>query len=434
MRRENSKTVDWLEKNCCFTTYTQNFVIKENQLMTRKFIVLKHENGTLQFTDFHRYIGSPVNRVKKYSNDGNSRFMFIVQMLNYAFFYRGIEKLDDITVDIIQEFLNEYGMCNLPWDDDNTKRTEETVKRCVRAVMDFMELYLDERELLCKFKRDDLFKAVNKRDKRGRVIKVKVPAFDVIYTGSKRAIYRDMPNTAFRMLFGHIAVNHPEILGLVMLSAFAGLRPSEACNVRRVDSPLGPGMIFDIVDGELRKITIDIREELNLRSDMVSVGKIKKERKQQVPDIFLKAFQETYNLYMKYLCGKKFEKDYGTFTVNKQGRAMTYDSYRLKFQEIVQTEMIPIYLKSDDPEIVMYGRTLLEYQLSPHVFRHWYTVQLVLSGISEPGALMFWRGDTSPESALTYLQNKSELEKQYRKVNNEAFEYLLWASKVKKDG
>ena len=110
---------------------------------------------------------------------------------------------------------------------------------------------------------------------------------------------------------------------------------------------------------------------------------------------------------------------------------MTYDSYAQSFRKIVKEELIPIFLASDDPEVAMYGRILMEHNLSPHVFRHWFTVQLVLSGVSDPGTLMFWRGDTSPESALTYLQNKGELEKQYRLVNNEVFDYMLWAAEKK---
>ena len=44
---------------------------------------------------------------------------------------------------------------------------------------------------------------------------------------------------------------------------------------------------------------------------------------------------------------------------------------------------------------------------------------------------MYWRGDKSPESALTYLQNKSELEKQYERVSDEVVNYSLWkAAKV----
>ena len=44
---------------------------------------------------------------------------------------------------------------------------------------------------------------------------------------------------------------------------------------------------------------------------------------------------------------------------------------------------------------------------------------------------MAFRGDTSPESALTYISNKGELEKQFSKITNETFDYTLWAAKKK---
>lgn len=411
-----------------FTVYTYNFLLNDNKYVTRQFIVLKDSAGILQFTDFHKYIGSASNTVQKYTSDGNSRFHFVVQLLNYAFFRIGIRKLDDITGTIISDFLNAYGMCQLPWDTEYTKRTEDTVKRCIRTVMDFMELYLEARKDYCLMKPNDLYKYVNRRNKHGRTIKVKVPKFKVIHNGSKRAIYRDIPNKAFWKLFNHIARHHKDILGLVMLSAFAGLRPSEACNVRLVDSPLGPGILFDMVNGEVQKVHIDLLTELNLRSDMVSVGKIKKERKQQVPDIFVEVFFEAYTLYMRYRAENRSEKEYGPFTINRNGKAITYENYRQKFHAIMSKEIIPMFLEDEDPEVVLFGRIMLEHRLSPHVFRHWYTVQLVLSGIENPGVLMYWRGDSSPESVLTYLQDKGELEKKYRKVNNEMFNYLMWAA------
>lgn len=411
-----------------FCVYKHKLILKDNLLISRQFIVLKFSDGSIQFTDFHKYAKSPTKSVKNVASDGNNNFIFIVQLLNYAFFHAGINKLDDLTVDIVSDFLNLYGMCELPTDDDDTKRTEETVKRCVHCIMNFMQLLIEARKNKCRVKKDQLYKVIEKRDKRGKVYKEKVPVFEVRYIGNKKPIFRDIPNAAFDLLFNHIATYHKDIFGLVMLSAFGGLRPSEACNVRRIDSPLGPGILFDRINDELIRIEVDISAELNLRSDLISVGKIKKERKQQIPDIFLSAFKDSYDIYMKYLEGKKYEADYGAFSVNMQGRALTYPSYYLKFKDIIKNEMIPIYLSSDDPEVVIYGRTLMEHNLSPHVFRHWYTVQLVLSGVNEVGALMYYRGDKSPESALTYLQNKGELEKQYRKVNNEVFDYLLWAS------
>ena len=88
--------------------------------------------------------------------------------------------------------------------------------------------------------------------------------------------------------------------------------------------------------------------------------------------------------------------------------------------------MIPIFLKSDDPEVVFFGQLLQENNISPNIFRHWYTTQLVLSGVNEVSELMSARGDNSPESAWVYLQNKGEIAKQYGQVNNGVFEYMNW--------
>ena len=410
-----------------FSIYRHSFVYGNNLIVTKQFIVLNHADGTRTFTDFHRYVENPNKKVKKFNEDGNNRFIFINKFLNYAFFTIGISSLSDLTIDIGRNFLNAYGMHELPDDDEYVHRGKGTVEKCIKAVLDFYINLTND-----KIKSADLYRYITVRDKYGKAIKKMIPQFDVKYIpSSKEPIFRDIPNKAFTLLFDHIAINHTELLGLVMHQAFAGLRPSEACNVRRIDSPLGAGIRIREVNGKLCGVSIDLRDELNLRSDLLSVGNIKKERIAKVPDIFLSAYKDAYEIYMAYMENKPYEADYGAFSVNGQGRAITYDSYYNKFREIIKEEMIPIYLNSNDDELVLYGQTLMEHSLSPHVFRHWFTVQLVLSGINEPGILMAFRGDTSPESALTYISNKGELEKQFSKITNETFDYTLWAAKKK---
>jgi len=410
-----------------FSVYSHNLIIKDYQLITRKFIILKDKTGNMRFTDFHKYVKLTNRTIRNITSDGNNRFDFVVKMLNYSYFDRGISCLDNLSIDIVKDFMNGYGTGTLPGDE--TGRTKGTLEACIAAILDFLELYIMDRKSKCNLNKDELYKYVITRDKRGKTIKKKMPVFDVVYTNKPKEIFRDIPNDAFDMLLEHIFIFHKDILGLVSLSAFIGLRPAESCNVRREDSPLSPGIIFHTYDGKVQKVQIDLRKELCLRSDLKSTGKIKKERLQDVPSVFTDAFVDSYNNYMDYLEGKKFEGDYGAFTVNKQGKAITYDNYYQKFTKIIKQEMIPLYLDSGNPEIIMYGRLLMENNLSPHVFRHWYTVQLVLSGIDNVGELMGARGDTSPESSLTYLQNKGDLEKQYRKVNNGMFNYLSWAAK-----
>ncbi len=55
---------------------------------------------------------------------------------------------------------------------------------------------------------------------------------------------------------------------------------------------------------------------------------------------------------MSYLEGKRYESDYGPLNLNKQGKALSYDVYYQRFRKIIREEMIPIFLKSDDPEVV----------------------------------------------------------------------------------
>lgn len=408
-----------------FVCYKHSLILGDNHIVTKQFIALKREDGSLQFTNFHRYVKS-ASKIKPISDDGNKRFSYVVKFLNYVFTKYEISSLDHLTLDMVKDFLMNYGLGTLPGDTSHRKKT--TVEICVNAILDFLTLYLKDRRDKAVLSINELYTTTTFTNKRGRTIKRKEPNFDIFYDDSntEQVIFRDMPNAAFEMIFAHIAKNHKDILMVVALGAFVGLRPSEACNVRREDSPLGPGILFHQSYGETFKVEIDLRKEIPLRSDLKPTGRIKKERMQAVPYIFLEVFVDTYNDYMAYLEGQKYEKDYGPLNLNKQGKALTYDVYYQRFRKIIREEMVPIFLNSDDEEVVFFGHLLQEHNISPHIFRHWYTTQLVLSGVSEISELMSARGDSSPESAWVYLQNKGEIAKQYAQVNNGIFDYMQW--------
>ena len=408
-----------------FVTYKHSLILGDNHIVTKQFIVIKNDDGILQFTDFHRYVKS-TSSIKSISDDGNKRFSYVVKFLNFIFGALGLKSVDQLTLEMVKEFFTLYGLSQLP--GDNRKRKKTTVENCVNAVLDFLTLYLNERKEKAKLKTEELYSITNFTNKRGRLVKRKDPNFEIFVDDSsaEKAIFRDMPNSAFEMLFSHIAQFHKDLLMVVALGAFVGLRPSEACNVRREDSPLGPGILFHQSNDQVFKIEIDLRKEMPLRSDLKPTGRIKRERLQTVPYIFLDVFLDTYNDYMSYLEGKKYEIDYGPLNLNKQGKALSYDVYYQRFRKIIREEMIPLFLKSDDAEVVFFGHLLQENNISPHIFRHWYTTQLVLSGVDEISELMSARGDNSPESAWVYLQNKGEIAKQYGQVNNGMFDYLNW--------
>lgn len=415
-----------------FALYRHRLVIGADRLITRQFIVIKDgRNNIIAFTKFHKYIHS-TNKygAKSISDNGNNRFQFVVLFLNYLFIHNyskySINSVYQITLPMLQDFFRDYGI-----RDDGRSRTKRTVDRCSVSIIDFMMDYISNNAGKCVLKKNDFVKAETYRTKRGLIKTKYVPNFQIYHTGGPKTIFRDMPNMVFNIFLSYAATYYKDIFFLMALSAFTGLRPSEACNVRQEISPLGPGIYIRKINGKTKRITLDITRELNLRSDLIPVGAIKKERMQGVYPKFISALAYCYNLHKDYLASQKFEKDYCPMSVNSRGMAMTYDNYYARFRQMTK-EIIPLLFNNDNPEVIEYAHDLEVHNISPHIFRHWFSVRLTLYGEDVAG-LQYWRGDKSPESALTYLQNKGELEKQLRKVNNEIFDFMLYQSKKTKD-
>lgn len=405
-----------------FAVYKHHLIIHDDQLITRQFIVLKDPNNIIiAFTTFHNHIKS-TRWIKSISDDNNNRFSFVIAFLNHVlikkFTINRIDCLVQLTVPMIQDFFTNYSL--------NSSHSKSTVERCATSITDFLTSYVTSCQSECRLKVSDFTKEERYQPRHG-VIKYRlVPAFEVLYNHNFKTIFRDIPDAVLHIFLAYAAQHYKDIFFLMVLSAFAGLRPSEACNVRQEGSPLGSGLSMRKTNGKVTRVVIDLTAEKNLRSDLLPVGRIKKERKQQIYPRFLSAFMEAYELHKQYLSTCKFETDYCPMSVNYQGKAMTYDNYRIKFRQLSR-DIIPLLLQSNSQEVIEYAHDLQEHNIAPHILRHWFTVKLCTYGEDVAG-LQYWRGDKSPESALTYLQNKGELQKQLRYINDELFDFLKYSS------
>lgn len=405
-----------------FSVFKQNYIIDDNLRITRQFIVLKDGGIIIQFTDFHKYVGKLSRRIRRIESNEGVRLFYITKFLNYVFFQKyHVSRLTDITSDMVINFLHDYGLCTLPDDEPDTVRQKTTINGCVHDVLGFLE-EVKKAGFKTNYSMNDFYtenQRLNTRTKR--FITTKELSFEILYKTKEDPIFRDITNEAFYILLDIIITKHPQIMMLAALGAFAGLRPSEACNVRREEYG---GIQFTKINNEIVDITIDLTEERNLRSDFKNVGGIKKERKQKVYPEFIPDFLEIYNTYMTYVSDKPFEKEFGALTNNSLGMAMTYPSYVYEFSKAVK-DAIPVMLQSKNPETQLYGHMLMENSLKPHIFRHWFSMALVMDGVEQP-VLMKYRGDKSPESSITYINAKSELIKQKQRVEDESFGYSLW--------
>lgn len=412
-----------------FGTWNHIREIKQTgEVFIKEMIVLKQGRDFYAFTDFNKYItGNNKKKSHKVNERLTKKITMVVKFLNYLYFDQyHIQKLENIELSMIQKFLTDYGLCNLPSDDEFTHRSQNTVDLCIGYIIDFVENLINDKNLNMKLKVDDLYKEKEVFSKRSKkYIKIKVPVFEANYIDRYAPkIFRDIPTDAFAIIMNQIYLYHPRILMLAACSAFAGLRPSESCNVRREDSLLGPGIRIETIDGKVSDITLDLRYEFSLRSDNVPVGGIKKHREQRVYYDLMANWLACYKRYNEFNEGRKYEKETGPLSTNDQGKAIIYRSYYNEFRVAVK-ECIPTMLASDNPEVVLYGTYLSTHHISPHILRHWFSVYLVLNG-AELNELMYWRGDKCIESSQVYLDNKSDIIKQHNVVAEKAFDFLMW--------
>ena len=419
---------DSIKNGYKFAVYRHPIVIGADldRLIYRQFVVLKDPDGIIiAFTNFYKYIHSSLKYGSKHvSDDGNNRFYFVVAFLNFIFFDKQnkyhIPRLTEITKPILQDFFTAYGAS----PSIKTQRTKSTVDKCVNSIVDFLTAVIHANPGKCIMHESDFTIKEVYRTMRGVMHTRNKLIFEVYYSKHKKAIFRDMPNSVFNIFISYAATYYTDIFFLIIMSSFAGLRPAESCNVSLRN------LFIRKTNGILTKATIDLLEERPLRSDLVDVGAIKKARVQEVYRKFLPAFEYCYNIHMKYMQSQKVEKDFLPMSTNSRGMAYTYDNYYSRFRKMVK-EIIPALLESNNPEVVEYALSLQENNISPHIFRHWFSVRLTLYGEDVAG-LQYWRGDSSPESAMIYLQNKGELEKQLRQVSNGIFDFTQFQTNLQR--
>lgn len=412
-----------------FGMYNHKLVIQDSRLVVVKMVVIRDLNKeVVRFTRLHNYltIGKNKTSVRIDANSGNKGY-FVCRMLNYLLVENSmkykISRIQDITCKHLQDFMYDYSMNH---EDDLRYPTQNTLDMCVYAIIDFMENYLEVHDRK-RWRKKEFYKIVSKYNKKKhRYEEKKVPTFDVVYNGKTKKIFRDMPNSVFNLILSYASTHYKEIFFMMVVSAFTGMRPSEVCNVRQESSPLGKGLYIYKKGNKIQKIKFDLNEEKQLRSDLVPVGGIKKERWQEVYHKFYRSFMEAYEIHKEYLAEQKFETEFGPMFVDSHGMAMTYNNYYRIFVKMID-EMKPMLVNHSDDEISSYGHLLLQNNISPHIFRHWFSVKLVLYGEEVPG-LQHWRGDKSPQSAINYLKNKGELVKQLAHTNEEMFELMLDAA------
>lgn len=407
-----------------YGVYTFRTATKEGVVYARSFIVIRNGYGVIvRFTRFQDYAG--FKNYKPITSNAEKKLYYVCGMLNYVLVDHGkrfgIRHVFGITAEMLQEYFDFYAS-DKKADDDY--RGRDSILKCISAVTAFMANLVWKFGGYMKVSRQELYRDEIAYDRNGRRYHRAVPLFQTVGMPAPKRVFRDIPYKVFEILIPMAFRYARDIAFGLCLQAFAGLRAGEVLSVRQECSPLGKGITLTEVGGHAVKAEIDVEQEIRIRDDDVEVGMIKKERRQRVYPAFLGAFCKAYELHKEYLSGRAFNRDYCPMFINRNGEAMTYETYRTRFHELVNNRLRPYLIRSSDPELRLYGQLLYENQLGTHALRHWFTVQLVMRG-EDIGSIQYWRGDSSPDSAFEYLQNKGDLTGELEASGDRLIELLM---------
>ena len=112
---------------------------------------------------------------------------------------------------------------------------------------------------------------------------------------------RDIPHNVYRILLDTTYQYDPMIAFAMESGRTAGLRPSEAMNMRQDTSKVAVERCIRLYreGNRIRKIEIDLLKEYPLRSDEKAVGKIKRER---IANVFPPLIPEFMQAYYETVC------------------------------------------------------------------------------------------------------------------------------------
>lgn len=397
------------------------------------YLIVLTENdrcGILSFSGLEFFAGpyqsKPVNYLpKKYE------LHYICKALNYIMFehwakYR-VPRVTDVTQSMIFEFFQSY--CTIPKDKcGEAYRSQQSIDKCVSTVSNFFANVASVVGPNCAVQPGDLLQRIFYR--RGKTSRREYECYRPIWRRTAEhsvggGLLRDIPESVMQELLVQAKIHDPMLYFAIVCGITAGIRPGETMNLRREDSPLSvvPGIKLRLYGSTVNSVQLDLTREFEMRSDGIIVGRIKKERTVEIYKPFISEFLEAYRFHTKLISRFSYEKEYAPMFITRSGKAMTDDTYRKRLQGLVSKHLRPHLLQSESPEQQAYGMLLQNHNLPPHALRHYFTVRLVLRGLGV-SELMYYRGDKSNESALTYLQNKGEIIRKLEETHAKAMERL----------
>lgn len=388
------------------------FKDEKNHMIHRPIIVQRNGYGmVMEATHLHCLIPRHSVLYNSSSTAQSIDLYSLCSMLNYIIYdnheFFHADSILDISYDMMQQYFQHYAVTDTIYGEPPHRDTVTHAIRICTGVMGNLAKtsFRDQMHVTV----EELYNTIVTTDKHGRKVTNLIPNFHVtIPSSSSHKLIRDIPRKVMPVVWKNLYKYGQDIAFGCACGMFAGLRIGEVCNLRQDTSIHGGNIRFTYIGGMVVNVEFHIDEKFSMRDENEELGGIKKPRVQDMFADFIPAFMQAYWFHMRWLESHSFDPKYAPMLVDSNGNAMTTKTFRRRLNEVVQEHIVPELLASNDPELNLFGQKYALHGIDPHAFRHVFSTELTLRNC-DLGQLMHFRGDTSPESAFTYLQNKHDL-------------------------
>lgn len=343
----------------------------------------------------------------------NFHLTFIIRFLNFIFndSKTKIDRIENLTLDMVEEFLDKFSQGDLPGDRDGEWKSKDTVNRATYAIGKFVywlckkkDRITNNRIFKMKYIKDEDFdyNIITKHSKSGHVTKQMKKLTNIVIPNvtsrvKKRVKVVEAGDYTISLLIQIALKNDPMLTFGIILGAYLGLRVGEI-------TQLHEGRIKDLYDGKIFGGYFDFTYDCILRSDNISTGHIKTKRNIPVYPGCSNIIFEYYKKHIQYLISQDlYPNKYGALFVTKDGYAMTDKRYLRRFNNLTRILEIAEIEEASFGKLdaIKEQQIMMNKKITPHSLRHYYK-QLIESCEYNPRIIQYYMAHKSIESQLEY--------------------------------
>ena len=370
---------------------------------------------------------------KKYNTIKNFHLTYIIRFLNFIFndSIIAIDNIEDLQIEMIDEFLDRFSQGRLPEDENNEWRSKETVDKANYSISHFVYWLWWKKDsyrkkvFKMKYIKEDNLKSeiIEKHSKNGystRKIKKLCYIGNPLISHNKKTRKKvvEAGNYMIEKLIEVAMKNDPLMVFGIILGAYSGLRVGYIVQ-------MSESRINGLERGKEFGAYFDFKSEIILRSDNKMTSSIKKKIDVPVYPGCTKLIYHYYQEHINILKSKGlYPNKYGAIFLTEKGQAMMENTYLKRFDKL--NKLVDKVINQEASvgvfDAIREQQILSNNKITPHSLRHYYK-QLIEKCEQNPRLVQYYLAHASIDSQDEYVASEATKEG-IRKCQNEIYSVI----------